>query len=132
MKGILLKALMGVISMAIISLLLLSVVSFLVLSGTLPEGNHNIICFVIHFVAVYFGSLLCCSVIKEKKGGYAGIVVALWYAMLLFVAVVILELDTGNLLGSFCAGICAYGASLLSYKPVGRRGRGRKPKYHSR
>lgn len=132
MKGNLWKVMMGMVSISIISLLLLSAVSFGILNGMLPGENNNVICCLIHFIAVYLGSLFCFRFTKEKKGGYAGISVALWYALLLFVSVVILAFDAGNLVGTLCAGVCAYGVALLTYTLMSRRGKTRRPRYRSR
>lgn len=126
------KILLGTGMMALLSAMLIAVLALCVLNGLLPVERPELICCIVHFATVYCGSLICCGIIKEKKGICAGISTAIWYVILLFVSVVLLDSNTGNIIASVVAGLSGYGAALLSCIVPKRRSSNRRIKFRSR
>ncbi len=118
--------------MAVLATALLAGASACILNGLFSTEQYSLISYVIHFVVVYLGSAVCCGLAKEKKGVCAGVSVAGWYVVLLFVSVVLLECNAGDIVGALAAGLCGYGAALLSCILLKSKGSGRRRKYHPR
>lgn len=113
-ENISVKIILGTGMLALISLGLMAGVTLSVLNGLFPEKRLETICYILHFVSAYIGCLICCSTAKEKKGIYAGLSVAAWYVLLLFISVVILDCSVSNIVASVGLGACGYGAALLT------------------
>ena len=113
-ENIAVKIMVGTGVLALISLGLIAVLAMGVLSGLLPEKQLATVCYILHFISVFFGCLICCSIAKEKKGLCAGLSAAAWYVLLLFVSVVLLDCSGSNVVASIGVGVCGYGAALVT------------------
>lgn len=117
--------------MAVLAIALLAIASVCVLNGLLSTEQYGPIGYIVHFVVVYLGGVICCGLVKEKKGVCAGISTAFWYLVLLFISVVLLECNAGDTIGALVAGICGYGAALLSCFLLKSKGTRRRRKYRT-
>lgn len=126
------KSMTGTGAMALISVTFIAGLALCVLNSLLPMNRLEVFGYIVHFAAVYLGSLICCGIAKEKKALCAGISIIAWYVLLLFVSVVLLDCDGSNIIGSMGVGLCGYGAALLTVILPKKRTSGRRVKFRSR
>lgn len=126
------KILAGTGVIALLSISLIAGAALCVLNGFLPIGRLGLTVIVVHFVAVYGGSLVCCGIAKEKKGICAGISAAVWYVILIFISVVMMDSNIGNAVPSAASGLCGYGAAILTCIVPKKKSNSRRVKFRSR
>lgn len=113
-ENIAVKIVVGTGVLVLISLGLIAGVAAGVLNGLFSENRLSMVCYILHFISAFFGCWICCSVAKEKKGLCAGLSVAAWYVLLLFISVVLLDCSGSNVIASIGVGTCGYGAALFT------------------
>lgn len=126
------KLLLGTGAMILSAGTLLALCALSILNGLLPIEQMSLVGYAVHFVAVYIGCLISCGTVKEKKGIVALLSAVLWYFLLLFLSVVILDCRVGRVIPCFVAGMLGYGAALLTCIASKRRPKKHKVKFPSR
>ncbi len=130
-ENIAVKIALGTGVLALLSSLLIAGAALGIVKGLMAEDQLGVICYVLHFLCAYVGCLICCTMSKERKGLAVGGSLAVWYILLLFAAIVLLDCSPRHIPGSVGAGAAGYGAALLTCLAPKRR-KNKRVKFPSR